>query len=77
MSPPQRRRAGVVRNSWLVKFEMLNNLFINMNSVRFVHYENIKRRSPKQKHFGVYLLVRRLVGRSAGPLAGVSKGDKI
>jgi hypothetical protein len=49
---------------------MLNNLFISMNSVRLVNYESYQRRSPEQKHFGVNLLVRRLVGRSAGPLGG-------
>jgi hypothetical protein len=47
---------------------MFNNLFISMNSFRWVHYENYQRRSPEQKHFGVNLLVRRLVGRSAGLL---------
>jgi hypothetical protein len=47
---------------------MFNNLFISMNSVRLVKHESNQRRSPEQKHFGVNLLVRRLVGRSAGPL---------
>jgi hypothetical protein len=47
---------------------MINNLFISMNSVCWVRYKSEQRRSPEQKHFGVNLLVRRLVGRSAGPL---------
>jgi hypothetical protein len=47
---------------------MLNNLIISVNSVRWLLYENIQHRSPEQKQFGVNLLVRRLVGRSAGPL---------
>jgi hypothetical protein len=34
---------------------------VSMNSVRWVHYGNYQRRN---------LLVRRLVGRSAGPLGG-------
>jgi hypothetical protein len=47
---------------------MLNNLFTNMNSVRWLQLESYQRRSPEQKQFGVNLLVRRLVGRSASPL---------
>jgi len=41
---------------------------ISVNSFRYQQFENNQRRSPKQKQFGVNLLVRRLVGRSAGPL---------
>jgi hypothetical protein len=50
---------------------MLNNLFVGVNLVRLVHFDNYQRRSPEQKHFGVNLLVRRLVGRSAGSLGAV------
>jgi len=42
-----------------VKCYMLNNLFISVNSFSFQQIENYQRRS---------LLVRRLVGWSAGPL---------
>jgi hypothetical protein len=59
---------SVLQFTLRIKFWMLNNLFISMNSFRFVDCENILRRSPEQKQFGVNLLVRRLVGRSAGPL---------
>jgi hypothetical protein len=41
---------------------MINNLFISMNSVCWVRYKSEQRRSPEQKHFGVNLLVRRLLG---------------
>jgi hypothetical protein len=47
---------------------MLNNLFISVNLLGYQQLENYQRRSPKQKQFGVNLLVRRLVGRSADPL---------
>jgi hypothetical protein len=56
---------------------MLNNLFISMNSFRYQQLDNYQRRSPEQKHFGVNLLVRRLVGRSAGPLGGCEFGIMI
>jgi len=58
-----------------------------MNSFRFVHYENIQRRSPtvRDPRFGSWsnrdLLVRRLFGRSASPLGarkenrGITKNE--
>jgi hypothetical protein len=58
---------SVLQFTLRVKFWMYNNLVISVNSVRLVYIENNQRRSPEQKHFGVNLLVRRLVGRSAGP----------